>query len=441
VDIKDTLKNFFKDENGKPNKKNISIFTTALIILILLLKAMSTNVSENANVNVDYGLPQPEEEGPVRIGRNVDISYITKGEFDYLLAKSLEDYAEIQSQSFAVALKTLQENILNEVLGLNKSQLQNFESNIQKKFLNLEAELKDLQYKNQQYEKLFKEWSQYPVTHSGSEQFGAVRQTRPDIPINTYSSANSSYYSEQYSVQTADRNFSYYDPNIPLRGESGFIINSFKNISSDGYVLNAGDIYNPGFLNTDGITAGQLFSGILITGAVSSKTRCPVVVELTQDVIINDQIIVPKYSRLTGYAIADFNTRQIYFDIDRLILTHREITIKASLVNYDGTPGFCSKYIDKTNEAFWKTFSLNFVSALLQSYKDITYFISDRGVPVKSYDDTTMNKAIDATSSGLLDFANRLMADAQAMGAIILVDPNVKVKILIEENIPLEKLI
>lgn len=52
-----------------------------------------------------------------------------------------------------------------------------------------------------------------------------------------------------------------------------------------------------------------------------------------------------------------------------------------------------------------------------------------------------MNKAIDATSSGLLDFANRLMADAQAMGAIILVDPNVKVKILIEENIPLEKLI
>src|SRR5690554_8049145 len=109
MDIKDTLKNFFKDENGKPNKKNISIFTTALIILILLLKAMSTNVSENANVNVDYGLPQPEEEGPVRIGRNVDISYITKGEFDYILAKSLEDYAEIQSQAFAVALKTLQD--------------------------------------------------------------------------------------------------------------------------------------------------------------------------------------------------------------------------------------------------------------------------------------------------------------------------------------------
>ena len=436
----DSIKSFFKDENGKPKQKNIIIFTFIIAALILVLKISikPTSLEDEENpVNVDYNLPEPEEKSTVRIGKNSDIGYVTKGELEYTLSKQLEQFAQLQAETLSIVLESSQQSMVQTIQDETKNQQRYIESNLEKRFMELEKEIETVKQNSKDHEYVLKNLS------SGSDY---NTSSKPSSTSTSPNSSNSNSYEIPSGVPTNDyTGFSGYPTennsyNTEItRNDSGFIVNNYKPVETN-YIMNSGEIYKKGYLLTNGVTAGQLFNGVLITGAVSSKSKCPVIVKLIEDIMVKDKIVIPRESRLTGYAIADFNTRQIYFDVDRLILQNREVSIKASLVNQDGTPGFCSKYIDKSNQQFWKTFALDFLSSLIQSYKDITYFVSDKGIPVKSYDDTSLNKAIDASSEGLTNFANRIMADAQAMGAIILVDPNIEVKIMIEENIPLENI-
>lgn len=435
------LKKFFKNEDGKPNNRNIIIATVIGAILILILKSTlgpsSEPEGEVSPVGVNYNLPQPEQKGSVRIGTNADIHYITRGEMEYVLARQLEEFAKRQSDALSIVLQETQNKLLQIIEDQSQLQQEYLESSFKEKLSKFEKDLYSLKQSQEDLEELivevprqvYSQSSTSPGTSAGTTGGQAGPVLRPDIPVNSYAGTGS--YQPSYSGGPSSQ--------TEVRRDSGFIVNSFRTTDAQ-YIVNVGQIYERGFTHTDGIPSGAMYSGILLTGAVSSPDSRTVIVMLTEDVIVNNKVLVPKETRLIGEAVTDYNTRQIYFNIKRLVLNDREVSVKAALVKKDGTPGFCSKYIDKTNEALWKNIAVNFATTLLQGFKDVTYYVSDQGIPVKTYDDTAMNRIIDASSAGLLSVAEKIVRDAQAMGAIILVDPNIEVKIMIEENISLEKL-
>lgn len=444
----DTIRKFFKDEDGKPNTKNVIIFMVILTLLIMVLRTATRTSTEdhNSQIAVNYDLPPEEEESSVRIGTNADLHYITRGEMEYVLAKKIEDLSQKQTEAITIAFETSQQNILSALQEESRYQQQYLLDKYEKRLAELERNLAQTQKSQRDYENLIKNTPTYTTAVPEIKDTPASQTPRTygNIPVNDYSGRSNlnqtttrNAYQSSYTTDMSNTHYS--SPEYIPRYDSGFVVNNYRT-SDPGFVINSGQIYQSKLMRTDGISSGNMYSGILVTGAVSSKESCPVVVRLTEDIVVKNQVLVPKNTNMLGYAVADYNTRQIYINLERLILADREIKIKASLVNKDGTPGFCSKYIDKTNEAFWKNFALNFVATLLQTYKDVTYYVSDQGLPVKTYDDTALNKGIDATTAGITSFADRILRDAQAMGAIILVNPDIEVKILVEENISLENL-
>lgn len=446
--VKENIKNYFTDENGKPKTKNVLIFTGILVIIIILAKAIFKKPPETQeeaySVNVEYNLPEEKKPSTVRIGTNADLNYITKGEMEYALSKQFEEFTKMQTESITIALENAQEKLLRTILTETEKQTQKIERKYEQQLSKIENEIESLRNRQVDYEKALKNipyetgtGNNYSTYSSSSSSYKTSSST-----TNTTKPYNANIPTNDYKGNSYQSEFIYNQPIIDerIRTDSGFIVNAQQKEFEDRYIFTTGDVYESGIRYTNGIPAGNLYNGLLVTGAVSSKEKCPVIVQLKEDILIRNKVVIPKDTRLIGYAITDYNTRQIYFDINRLILNDREIKVKASLVNKDGTPGFCSKYIDKTNEVFWKTIALNFVSTMLQSFKDITYFVTDQGIPVKTYDDTTLNTVIDASSAGLISFSEQIMRDAQAMGAIILVNPNIEVKIMLEEYIPIEKL-
>lgn len=430
--ISESISKFFKTSEGKPDLGKIG-FIAAVIVFSIIFFSKGNDSKESATenqVSVNYNLPEDEKRRNINIGKNADLGYVTAGELKYILSEQLNDFARTQNENLAIELQKSSSETLSMIREEQALEQEYIKKELEKKIAQLENEIDDLHFRTSGGSALDVTISD-PSTPSTPTNYASSAygdQILTGIPINQYSASLRESASPIDSTST---------PLIDYG--SNLFINNFT-APNNAFIVNSGDPYNSGYSITNGINAGQLFNGVLVTGAVSSKDKHLVVVHLKEDIMYNGKTIIPEGSKLLGYAVADFNTRQIYFDINRLVLNDREVQIKASLVNRDGTPGFCSKYIDKTKEKFWQTFALDFAAAMLQSYKDISYYIGENGIPVKSYDDTSLNSAIDAGSSGLIRFSDKIMADAQAMGGIILVDPHIDVKIMLEENINLEKL-
>ena len=191
------------------------------------------------------------------------------------------------------------------------------------------------------------------------------------------------------------------------------------------------------FEKMEGLNKGTLIPAKLQLGLVSSSKKRAALVRVTKTIKYKGETVIPKGAVLTGYGITDYGVRQIFVELDTLIVEDREIDIKAHMVKKDGTPGFRSEYKDLSMENLWPKLLLSLVSDVIGGAKDVTYI--DNGQPVE--ESTVKNNLIERTQDGVDNFQNQIKNDAQKHQAIISVDAGVEGYIFIDQKIPLNDLI
>ena len=198
------------------------------------------------------------------------------------------------------------------------------------------------------------------------------------------------------------------------------------------------ELPDPIYRDMEGISKGTLLPARLEVGLISSTVETPALVRITHDIKYKDKVVIPKGSLMIGRGLADFNARQILVVLDTLIIGDREIDINAHMVKNDGTPGFCTEYIDLQKTYFWQAFALGFVGMMGNALKDKLYIEDRQGniMPIEA--DTLKNDLINSTHKGLNTLSNQILADARKHNAIIIVEAGVEGFVFIDEKIPLE---
>lgn len=223
---------------------------------------------------------------------------------------------------------------------------------------------------------------------------------------------------------------------------SNMIISANPNGKSN-LVVNIGggeeEIIEPGFRELAGINRGTLIPCKLEVGLISSSEKTPALVRVTKDISYQGKIVIPKGSIFTGYGLSDYGVRQIFVNLDKLIIGDREIDVKAHMVKGDGTPGFCSEYRDLKMEKFWPTFLLNFVGSIGTAFKDVVYIKDDSGLVQSVEAPGLKNELIDKTQQGIGGWSDELMNDAERFQAIMIVHAGYKGFVFINEKIGLDK--
>ena len=223
---------------------------------------------------------------------------------------------------------------------------------------------------------------------------------------------------------------------------SSMIISANPNGKSN-LVVNIGggeeEIIEPGFRELAGINRGTLIPCKLEVGLISSSEKTPALVRVTKDISYQGKIVIPKGSIFTGYGLSDYGVRQIFVNLDKLIIGDREIDVKAHMVKGDGTPGFCSEYRDLKMEKFWPTFLLNFVGSIGTAFKDVVYIKDDSGLVQPVEAPGLKNELIDKTQQGIGGWSDELMNDAERFQAIMTVHAGYNGFVFINEKIGLDK--
>lgn len=432
IAVPDFLKTFFIGKNGKPNPVSIGITIVSLIVGGTVYSRVIHRTVETSEFDLKYDQKIPPSK--VRLGGNEDMTYVRENELDAMIQNKLDQYYQQQRDATQTMIDSQNKDLLNQISAMIPER-----SSVQTDPYLL-SRLDDLERKFDKSQKIDPTVTNLANNGSqgGTYLTNGNSTTTPNNPNNPVNQGNNPVllpndYNGNGNTPLNSNTYSNEPPKMKVIVDNG-------TAPKTNVVLNQGDKLNRGYSVVDGLNSGDLIPGILINGAVSSKTNCPVLVQITEEIRDKDNhVLIPKGAKMMGESVPDFNTRQIYIQLNRLILPNREIQIKAMLVNEKLEPGFCSKYVDKTNSAFWKMMGANFVASMFQAFKDVNYYVTDSGLPVKIESDTVNNKALDAGSDALIAYSNRIMADAQAMGAIIFVNPNLKVKILLVENISLEK--
>lgn len=242
-------------------------------------------------------------------------------------------------------------------------------------------------------------------------------------------------------VDTEDRIETVYDNKpITILGETELLINKSKADPGQLIINNEKPEKNPGYRIKDGINKGSLIPARLEVGLISSTRKTPVLLRITKNINYENELIIPKGSLMTGVALADFNARQIFIDLDTLIIKNKEIDIKAHMVKKDGTPGFVSEYRDLTKEGFWQSFLLGFVGLIGNGFKDKLYIEDDQGIVQPIEADSLKNDLIENTQDGINEFSNEAMAAAKKHNAIITVEAGEEGFVFIDDKITIDKL-
>lgn len=417
------IKNVFVDEEKKLKPIPLIAAFMGFVLIVFFITSLfgssSKEKNEDGYINIDLNIPEKKEDPKVQLESSDGEIYITKDEMKHLLSQlqsgqnqiqesnPIDDFQTIeldrvQSQTIEI-LRSENETQMMEFQKYLLSQQENFQKDLLTKFDRLHAEV------------LNQNGSSNSNNPSSYNSIGS----RSNIPSNDYVSTSNNEYTANVDVRSKVIIDNYYTSNNPLVLDQS---EKEENTVSLGY----------------GINAGTIIKAKLLTGAVSSAQKCPVLIRTLEDVIYKDEILIPSGTEIMGYGETDFNVRKIFINLDKIILGNREIKINAHLMDKDGNPGFCSKYIDKSMEKFLPTFLMNFVAGLSNAFKDVTYVVSDDGIPVRIEDINLKNVSIDGVQSGVYEWSNKILSDAQRIGAIIIVDANLDAQIFIDQKIPYE---
>lgn len=409
---KSGFSNLFLDANKKPKILTISIVGIVLVVGFIFAVTKSTTQPQSPSfLDYDYNVPKKQE--PQKVTLAPDQNYVSKDEINNLLEQKIRSMSDQQS----ISTDKDNSDLIAAFNETHQKDLANIQAANDARYSQLQDEIEELK----------------SLVRSGN---GGSNE-RSSQPVGDYSNTfpgnQNNFLPPNDFVDNANM-----ISNGGNGGNSAIVVDNFV-ARNEPLIVDNGDKLKPGLLIGDGINPGSLINGILKTGAISSAEACPILVTLTEDIKYKDKVLIPKGTNLMGSGVTDYGARKIFMNLNKLILNNREIEIKAHLVNNNGVAGFCSKYVDKSMQRFWPVFLLNFSSGVLQAFKDVSYFTTGTGVPTKIYDDSSKNAAIDGISSGVTEWSNLLMQDAQSQGAIIVVNPNLKVKIFIDEKILLSK--
>lgn len=424
-------------KNASSNLKSVNPKMNPLIFIVIILVAvigfslfaLSNSDSHKKNsrgvFNADLNMPenQPKEKFIVR----EDQGYISKSELDTTINRNLYDTIKNFFDEESVKSDKRTSDMIKTFSESRNSDLQELRNEMHNQNQKFEDALSDLKNQFSNPSALNQKSN---TTQSGILTDYNTSNSNQNSNLNSNTSDNNPYSNNPYSSNPIQRD--------GLAGNSSVIVDNFTS-RNDPVLINSNGKISPGFTVGEGINAGTTISGLLKTGCISSTEPCPVLIVTNEDIKYKNKIIIPKNTNLIGSGISDYGARKIFINVNRLVLGNREIEVKAHLVNDNGVAGFCSKYIDKAMQRFWPVFALNFSAGVLQAFKDVSYYTNGTSTPVKVYDDNMKNSAIDGVTNGVTQWSDILMRDAQAQGAIIIVNPKIKVQIFIDEKILLQK--
>lgn len=472
ITIVDKLKNVFIDEEGKPKTVSLIILFVTIVITIFIISNLfnSSDIAEKSSglLKINYELPDLPEEKKVSLDKSQDISFLKRDELSVILDRELPSIIGTENEKILNAINESQRDLILNIREERKKDMATleekilsrqdfFEKTIDKEIKDIKAVITALSGDDITQEKIDELFAYLDMSRTeGSQDDDSEKSRKSDIPSKTDDvSGSPSYTYPDYPYPDV-----YFPPNSyqnnynqvagndytgsrtareVVKPTPRIIINGFTAGRSDLLVSNNFPLEDPGFSVVKGINAGTLIPAKLMVGLISSESRSPALVLVTEDVLYDNEVYIPKGSYFLGYGTADYGVRQIFVTLEKLVINDREINVNAHLVKSDGTPGFQSKYIDLTMEKFWPTFLLNFSMGILNSFKDTTYIVSDTGLPVQYYENTIKNQLIDGTITGATSWTDILMQDARKYNAIITVDPGIEAKVFLNEKIPLSK--
>lgn len=220
-------------------------------------------------------------------------------------------------------------------------------------------------------------------------------------------------------------------------GSATFLVSNYE-VGQTNMILNRKIEEEKPFADQKGINAGTLIPARLEVGLVSSNEKTPAIVRVMEDMTYKGEVLIPKGSLFKGVGTADYNVRQIFVELDTLILADREIKIKAHMIKDDGTPGFMSDYIDKEMENYFPNLLMRIAGGIGKSLKSNSYVYDQQGRKVAVEEGNLTNDMLDSSADSLNEFADKREQDAQAQKAIISVNAGIKGFVFIDEKIPLE---
>lgn len=454
----DKLKDLFIDGEGKPQFLPIAmLIITAIVFVVLLVNLIPSDKVKKAagSLDMDFNIPQPEQKPKVEIDQQDKETYLKKQELSAVLNRELSGAFSNEAQEITKQIDKSQRRMMIQIRQERKEDLKELKREIESG-INAQIDNKDLDSSsvsakitaedkdNKQQKEAGQKSNQDFGQNSNQDQKSTKNQDLSER--NRRQQRNFEAPGNDYGDYNSNQSYSYREQrgqqNTPLGTQPSSTVvidNSGNQINNSIVVNNDFETPKPGYKVKRGIKSGTLIPAELQVGLVSSEARSPALVKVTQDIKYQGDTYIPQGSLFLGYAEADYGVRQMFVTLEKLIIGDREIDVKAHLVKENGTPGFASEYIDLTMEKFWPTFLMDFAAGILQSFKDVTYVITDQGLPQKYYRDTLKNKAIDGTTEGITKWTDRLMSDAEKHEAIIIVDPGVKAKVFIDEKVPVSK--
>jgi hypothetical protein len=442
MSLKDKLQAIYLDEEGSPKKiAFISSFMITILLIFAVMYISGDKVKKTSEgvQGLIFDVPPEKKESSVEL--NDTSKYVTKEELERIINRNPNQDESLTPEQLQKILEQQQKNI---ILQMRKEREEEIES-LQSRKSNEQGNGQDSNQSQGVGQSLTEDKKTYQSEFQTSKDQSKSNFTgnsdnsnnRENGSFNNNNSFNS--YPGDYSSKASNNSSNQVRNNV--QGYGGSVAISDNESGGSVLINNSVTEEEPGYEVKLGVPAGKLIPSILKTGLVSSKEKATAIVDVTEDIKYKGEVLIPKGATFYGSARADYGVRQIFVTLEKLIIGDREIKMKATLVKADGTPGFCSKYIDLRKREHWYTALAQFTSGVFNAFKDKTIIPSNDENPTPQiyYDQNLKNAMINGVDQGVEGWTEALAADAREQEAIILVYPEIKTNVLIQEKITLDK--
>lgn len=195
------------------------------------------------------------------------------------------------------------------------------------------------------------------------------------------------------------------------------------------------------FSNRPGISAGTVVRAELLTGIISGDS-VPVVVAVREDVIFGGTVAIPAGSTFIGTAQANYDSRRLFVNLNRLVIGNTELPAKGQILDARGRSGLCDRYVDAGAQQLWPAFFAGLLGEFGRAFSSRTAGTGLSGQKTNvTIPDQVQIAVLAGTGSGLDAVSQMLVERAKQAKAVILAYPGQTVSIVIDEMIPLERLL
>lgn len=193
-----------------------------------------------------------------------------------------------------------------------------------------------------------------------------------------------------------------------------------------------------------GLQTGSIIPAVLKTTIVSSAMldRYFVTAETTEPYEIMPGYILPVGVKFLGKPTIDLEARRILVDVNKLQYKSTEINIKGCMLDYRGSPGLVTKYIDPMNQIMLPMLITSLASATASAMQEMATVTNK--VTGDSYERPAFsaeNAVLQGTSNAIGSVSEMMMQAQLRKQPIIIVKSGIPIQVQISEKLVLDTLI